>query len=258
VKNKKTILRELISMSRSLGRPEKRYAILGEGNTSARIDAETFFVKASGAQLGEADEGAFVEVKASVVLEALEHPEMSDDEVRRMLEQARVNTGDKARPSVETVLHAHLYNYEGINFVAHTHPTEVCKLLCSQRAEELTAGALFPDGIVACGPRPGFVPCVDPGVPLAVEVRRRVEDFADREGELPRVILLQNHGMIALGATAQTVEAITDTYVKIAEVILGACLAGGPRFLAPREVRRIHTRPDEAYRRRFITPGGDE
>ena len=73
VKNKKTILRELISMSRSLGRPEKRYAILGEGNTSARIDAETFFVKASGAQLGEADEGAFVEVKASVVLEALEH-----------------------------------------------------------------------------------------------------------------------------------------------------------------------------------------
>ena len=41
-------MRELVEMSRYLGDPGKGYAILGEGNTSARIDGDSFYVKASG------------------------------------------------------------------------------------------------------------------------------------------------------------------------------------------------------------------
>jgi hypothetical protein len=32
------ILRQLITLSNNLGRPELDYAIMGEGNTSARVD----------------------------------------------------------------------------------------------------------------------------------------------------------------------------------------------------------------------------
>jgi len=67
---------------------------------------------------------------------------------------------------------------------------------------------------------------------------------------VPKVILMQNHGLIALGRTAQQVENITAMAVKAARVLLGAYALGGPRFLTARDVARIHTRPDELYRRR--------
>ena len=38
----------LVEMTRFLGQPHLNYVIIGEGNTSFRADAETFWVKASG------------------------------------------------------------------------------------------------------------------------------------------------------------------------------------------------------------------
>ena len=42
----------LIKLSHDLGREDRAWAILGEGNASIRLDAETFLVKASGCNLG--------------------------------------------------------------------------------------------------------------------------------------------------------------------------------------------------------------
>ena len=42
------VLEQLVSLSNTLGQPEMDYAILGEGNTSARADEATFYVKCSG------------------------------------------------------------------------------------------------------------------------------------------------------------------------------------------------------------------
>jgi ribulose-5-phosphate 4-epimerase/fuculose-1-phosphate aldolase len=60
---------------------------------------------------------------------------------------------------------------------------------------------------------------------------------------------MQNHGLIALGRTAQEVEDITAMAVKAARVLLGTYVLGGPHLLTAENVVRIHTRPDEAYRR---------
>jgi ribulose-5-phosphate 4-epimerase/fuculose-1-phosphate aldolase len=61
---------------------------------------------------------------------------------------------------------------------------------------------------------------------------------------------MQNHGFIALGRTALEVENITAMYVKAARVLLGSYALGGPHFLSSTDVARIHTRPDELYRRK--------
>src|SRR5437762_12201145 len=44
-------LPRLLDLSHQLGREERRLAILGEGNTSTRVSADTFMVKASGSNL---------------------------------------------------------------------------------------------------------------------------------------------------------------------------------------------------------------
>jgi rhamnose utilization protein RhaD (predicted bifunctional aldolase and dehydrogenase) len=244
------ILAELVALSRTLGDPALDYAILGEGNSSARIDDETFWVKASGAEMRTIKAGGFVQVRFDGVLSMLESDGLGDAEVKARLEAARVDPNAQARPSVETVLHALALRLPGINFVGHTHPTAVNAILCSQKAEEAIAGRLFPDEIVYCGPAPVYIPYTDPGVPLARRVRDEIDRYLDEYRETPKVILMQNHGLIALGKTTSEVENITAMYVKTARVILGAYALGGLHFMSSEAVARIHTRPDEQYRRR--------
>ncbi len=64
---------------------------------------------------------------------------------------------------------------------------------------------MFPDEIVCCGGASVFVPYVDPGLPLAREIRDRTNAFIQQHGYIPRLILLQNHGIIAPGATPESV-----------------------------------------------------
>lgn len=236
-------------MSKNLGDPALDYAMLGEGNTSARADTGTFWVKASGAEMRTIEAGAFVRVHFDRVLALLESADLSDADVKAGLEAAKVDPATTVRPSVETVLHALALRLAGVNFVGHTHPTAVNALLCSQKAEEAIAGRLFPDEIVYCGPAPIYVPYTDPGVPLARKVRQAIDEYLDEYREAPKIILMQNHGLMALGKTASEVENSTAIYVKTARIILGTYALGGPHFMSPQAVARIHTRPDELYRR---------
>jgi rhamnose utilization protein RhaD (predicted bifunctional aldolase and dehydrogenase) len=245
------ILTQLVTMSNNLGDSALDYVILGGGNTSARADADTFWIKASGTELRTIDRAGFVRVHFNRVLALLDEGDLSDDAIREGLEAAKVDRAVTVRPSVETVLHALALQLEGVSFVGHTHPTAVNALLCSQKAEEATSGRLFPDHIVYCGPASAYVPYTDPGVPLARAVRDSIAQYIDAHYEIPKVILMQNHGLIALGRTAQEVEDITAMVVKAARVLIGTYALGGPHFLAAESVARIHTRPDEAYRRKL-------
>lgn len=249
------ILNDLVAMSRRLADPALDYVILGEGNTSAVVDANTFYVKASGVSLRDIGEQGFVRVRRAPILELLERESVTDDEVRDRMLAARVDTLSPIRPSVETLFHAYLLSLPGISYVGHTHPTPVNAILCSQKAQEAVSGRLFPDEIVCCGPAPCFVPYVDPGQPLSRAMRDCVEAYIDEHNTAPRVILMQNHGFIALGRSPEQVESATAMFVKTARVLLGTYALGGPNFLTPENVNRIYTRPDEKYREKQIGVG---
>ena len=247
--DKSEVLRELVRMSRSLGHPDKDCVILGEGNTSAKIDSDSFYVKVSGAYLADSSPQSFVEIRLSKVLDMLEGPDLTDDEIKQRLGAARINPSD-AWPSIETVFHAYLLTLPGVNFVGHTHPVAVNTILCSNAAWEIYQSRIFPDEIIYCGIRPAFMPYVDPGVKLARAIRQTVEDYIEAEQVVPKVILMQNHGFIALGSNAHEVEAITAMGVKTARVLAGAYQLGGIHYMTQDNINRIYTRPDEDYRRR--------
>ncbi|HUW11565.1 MAG TPA: class II aldolase/adducin family protein [Anaerolineae bacterium] len=250
--NSPDILQQLITMSRRLADPALDYVILAEGNTSAWADEETFWVKASGVNMPGIGAGGFVRVRFAPLLAMLDGPDLTDAEVKEHTAAAKVDPSDPRRPSVETVLHALALQLPGVRFVGHTHPTATNALTCSQDFDKAVSGRLFPDEIVYCGPSQAIVPWTDPGLPLARKVRDVINQHMDDHREVPKVILMQNHGLIALGQTVQDVENITAMAVKTARVLLGTAAFGGPHFLSPEAVRRIHTRPDEAYRRSLV------
>jgi rhamnose utilization protein RhaD (predicted bifunctional aldolase and dehydrogenase) len=245
-------MQQVIEMSNTLGSDAYDCAILGEGNTSVKIDQETFWVKASGTQLATIGADGFVKVRFATVLEAMQQESLGDANVKDVLLNATVDNPDRKMPSVETFLHAILLSHDNINFVGHTHPTAINSILCSQKAAEAYSGSLFPDQIVVLGAEPLFLPYTDPGLVLAKSLQTHVADYLKRVGQPPKTIYMQNHGFIALGATAKDVLKITRMAVKTAKILLGAYLMGGPNFFSDANVQRIETRPDEKYRRTVI------
>lgn len=246
------LLEELVGLSRSLGRPERDLVVLGEGNTSVRLDDDRFLVKASGTSLANAARESFVAMDFGRTLALLDLEDPSDDELTRALMAARSDGGGDLRPSIEAVMHALCLTEGGATFVGHTHPTSVNAVLCSDRAGALSAGAIFPDQVVVLGRHPLHVPYADVGLPLARAVRDGLREHLQRAGAVPKTVYLQNHGLVALGDLAGGVEGVTTMADKHARIVAGVLAAGEPVFLSAEQADSLDTRPDEEYRRRVL------
>jgi rhamnose utilization protein RhaD (predicted bifunctional aldolase and dehydrogenase) len=209
-------------------------------------------VKASGSNLATLSPLGVSECRFADLVPLLDRKAMSDAAIDEALFAARVDSQAK-KPSVEAIFHAYLLTLPGVNFVGHTHPIAVNQVLCSKHARTLAKRRLFPDEIVCCGVESVFVPYADPGLKLAQAIRAAVMAYIKRLSRAPRVILLENHGFIALGPTPEAVLAATLMGTKAAEIFVGAAAIGGtPRFLTPAQVVRIAGRPDEHYRQKAL------
>ena len=239
----------LIELSHDLGREDRGWAILGEGNTSIRLDAETFLVKASGCNLGTLTKDDLVACRTLPLVSFLDRRNVSDQEVDAALYGCRMDEHAK-KPSVETLFHAYLLSLPGVQFVGHTHAPAVNQILCSPRAKEFAQKRIFPDEVVCCGSESLYISYTDPGLKLARAIRSGTSAYYKRKRIFPRVIVLQNHGIITIGATAEAVLAAMMMAEKAASIWIGAAVLGGPRFMSKDQVHRIASRRDEEVRKR--------
>jgi rhamnose utilization protein RhaD (predicted bifunctional aldolase and dehydrogenase) len=240
---------ELVDLTRRLGDPDADLVVLAEGNTSVRLDADRFAVKASGTRMDAAAAGDFVVGELAELLAVLDDPDADQDTVTTLL------SAGSARASIETLVHVAALA-AGATWVAHTHPTAVVGLLAVAEAEELWSAPLFPDEAVVLG-EPVWVPYAAPGLALGRAAHAAIRERYERDGAPPRLVLLGNHGIVALGATATEVQTVTTMAVKAARV-RGVALAAGT--LAPldrKHARDLAGRPDEAARRAMLgrSPG---
>ncbi len=246
------MLHELVELTRTLGDPFRNLVIIGEGNTSLRQNADSFWVKASGQQMHNISETGFVSVKIAPILALLDHPPASRTEMEQRIQAAKTEAESPARPSIEVSFHAMLLQECQANCIAHTHPITVNKIMCSNRAEQFAQNRIFPDEVVVCGPQSVYVPYADPGLALAIEMRNAVRQYKQEFEENPKVILLGNHGLITLGRTPTEAWNITQMCVKAADIFYGACTIGEPVFMTQADIWHIYRRPDEIYRQNLF------
>jgi rhamnose utilization protein RhaD (predicted bifunctional aldolase and dehydrogenase) len=244
-------IQALLDLSHDLGGDRLRMAILGEGNTSLRLDAETFAVKASGSNLASLRSADLTTCRFDRLLPLLDAPAATDAEIDGVLFASRVSEADK-KPSIEALFHAYLLTLPGVQCVGHVHAIAVNQILCSPRAREFAERRACPDEVVMCGVESVFVPYAEPGLGLAQSIRREVQAFVRRTSRAPKVILLQNHGVIAVGPSAKAVLGTLLMSEKAAEIFVGAAALGGPVFLTAEQCERIAGRPDEHYRQKML------
>lgn len=273
---------ELVGLTRRLGDPAADLVVLAEGNTSTRLPDGTFAVKTSGARMDTAAAGDFVVVDPQELLEVMRPDAMrprakgpsttalrapgadgtagagggrrpTQDDVTEALAVRGTYEGPRVRASVETLVHLAALEYADATWVAHTHPTAVVGLLACAAAEELWSAPLFPDEAVVLG-RPAWVPYAAPGLELGRTVAESLIRYREAEGVPPRLVLLGNHGIVALGRTPAEVEAVTTMCVKAARIRSIALGAGGAAPLEAGHAAALAGRGDE--RERWTRLGG--
>ena len=244
-------IQSLLDLAHELGGERLRMAILGEGNVSLRLDDGTFTVKASGSNLASLRPTDLTACRFDRLLPLLDVRAAGDADVDAALFAARVDEADK-KPSIEALFHAFLLTLPDVGCVGHVHAVAVNQILCSPRAREFAERRTCPDEIVMCGVESAFVPYAEPGLALSQAIRREVHGYIRRTGRGPKVILLQNHGIIAVGPSPKAVLGALLMAEKAAEIFVGASALGGPVFLTAAQCERIAGRPDEHYRQKLL------
>ena len=249
--NASLVLEELISLAHELGREERQLVILGEGNLSADCGDGTFWVKASGSKMIDIDESGFSRVKFEKILQLSSMQNPSQEQIVIGLRDSLVDRGMK-QPSIETFLHAVCLHETDAKYIAHTHPTSVLSALCSQQGAEPFMGHLFPEPIPVCGERLAVVPYTDPGFNLSAAVLESLDNFKEKYHHSPKTLLMINHGLVALGETAQQALNVSLLMDKWARILLGTYTFGGPEFLTSEQVNRFADRLDESLRQQKL------
>ena len=186
----------------------------GGGNTSVKSeDGKRIWVKASGAALAEMDSSrGWAELDLRAVAGIIEDRRLRrcasavrERGVRQRLQEAVIGP-EGARPSVETSLHALLGRC-----VVHTHPVALNAILSSVDSEKVCA-RLLADVVKA----PLYVPYVNPGFTLALDVAARVEAYREEHGKAPQVVLLENHGLFVAADSPNAALRWTRKIVEVA------------------------------------------
>ena len=97
-----------------------------------------------------------------------------------------------------------------------------------------------------------LVPYAPPGARLLANVEKYVGAFVDEHGYFPKLVLLENHGIITASPYQKDCAAATLMCEKSADIFIGAKLLGGINFLPEEEVDHLENCPGRIqYRRRM-------
>lgn len=217
---------KLISLSKDVS----KYCVGMEGNISGKIDENSFLIKASGYSLSNLKPKGLVEF------------DLNGNQLSNF----------KERGSMELTFHTFLLSFDNINYVSHTHPTDTLKILCSSHSEDFANKRIFPDQVVFNGVKSCLVPYAKPGEELTELIKLHVNLFINNEGYFPKLMLLQNHGVIVCGASINECIIATDICEKAAKIFIGAIGLGNTHFLSDKEINDLIIDDKEIYRKNLL------
>lgn len=197
-------IKDLVKLSKYAG--ERFDYVQGAGgNTSVKLNDSLMLIKASGYILSELTEtSGFVSVdykKAKSILTNNEVLSIHDKHLRESkaasLTQSCTTEHFMGRPSIETLLHAVLDTY-----TLHTHPISVNHISTLKNWYE-KSNEIVPNTL--------NVTYATPGLELTLELLKGYENIENQE---VKVIILQNHGLIVSGKSA---EAVIDKHEEVCD-----------------------------------------
>jgi rhamnose utilization protein RhaD (predicted bifunctional aldolase and dehydrogenase) len=226
----------LVDLGRQIGTHPDKVVVLDEGFVAGKVDGH-MVISRPGARLGSLDRGDLIHFNPAPLLELLRA-----DQPRRVAEEEALLASrlqeDALMPSAEAYLVTDLFERCGSRMIVQVQPVGINQILASPRARQFADRRITLSEVFSCGLATTLVPYADPGTALAKEVRTKVNLWRDRARTDPKVILLQNNGIIVLGDSPEEIVENMEKMVRAAEVFIGASLLGGPQYLTVANIGR--------------------
>jgi rhamnose utilization protein RhaD (predicted bifunctional aldolase and dehydrogenase) len=204
-----------------------------EGACAVRSGTK-LFVSKRGAYFTALTAGDMVEMDLAGTAELILLENVSEEAL------AGVQGGATAlNPSLDAILFAYLFSLDETKYAVHLQPVEINQIIGSPRARQYAERRTVAYEVVSRGVSNLLVPYADPGVLLAREVKRKLALWRDRYKVMPRLIMIQNHGMIVLGHSQEEILRTAEMMIKSAQIFMGAAAMGGPAFLTPDNVLHL-------------------
>jgi rhamnose utilization protein RhaD (predicted bifunctional aldolase and dehydrogenase) len=226
---------ELIELAKALARHPARLTMWSEGSCASK-SGNAFAVSARGATLANLTDQKIAVLEQDKLLEVI-----ATDKVDEETLQAALTSSNDVAPSSDALAMAYLLSLGDFPLAAHTQPVEINQILSSPRARQFADRRISPEEVIACGAASVLVPYADPGLPLAREMKRKILLWKDRYKSAPRLVLIQNHGMVAVGNSTREILKTIEMSIKAAQIFIGAAVLGGPVFLTPGNVSQIES-----------------
>lgn len=181
------------------------------GNSSVKLDNGEMLIKASGFLLSDVNKNVgYSRVFTKQVVDIVKNREIINTNNKRqreslttqLLKESTIDKGN--RPSIETLLHSLLLKY-----TLHTHSIVVNMIVVRENWKE-TLSAIFKENEIA------LVAYKTPGIELALELDKELQSF----GEIPKIIFLQNHGLIVTSKEKQDIKKHTEYVLEKIESYL--------------------------------------
>jgi ribulose-5-phosphate 4-epimerase/fuculose-1-phosphate aldolase len=231
-----SLINETLALGHSLGNHPARLILAEEGSLASRITDTRIAVTRRGAHLAELAAGDLVHFDLARLSDVIAlEPVLPED-----LAGAQLHADYGAEVHEDLTLFACLLALDPTLRVAvHIHPVIVDQITASPRARQFADRRTVHNEVLALGSASLLVNYADPGIPLTREIQKKMILWRDRNKSVPRVILVQNHGVILLGSTSLGLLRSIDALLKYAELFAGASLLGGPVFLTPQAITQI-------------------
>jgi len=181
------------------------------GNSSVKLKNNEMLIKASGFLLSDLDKNnGYSRVNTKKIQNILSNQKIikniskfsRENLAKKLVNEATIDL--KNRPSIETLLHSTLYKY-----TLHTHPVVVNMILIQKEWRNLLL-SIFKDDKIAT------VSYKTPGIELALELNKEINNFK----KAPKIIFLQNHGLIISSDNADEIKFLTELVLEKIEVFL--------------------------------------
>ena len=202
----------------------QRHLAVGPGGNISVRDGDHMLISPSGFALDEVDEKDWVRVDI----------------------QTGCVVDPVGRPSSEVSMHRAIYEARpDVNAVVHAHPPVTIAVISSGYQE---IPFMFPDQVAIAGRTPSL-PYV---IPCSEELASAVVHALGQDAS---VLLLQNHGLITVGATLKQAYYRTEIVEDAARVFWMAKTIGEPRALTGEEADAILGLEAERYRQTLLAQG---
>jgi len=231
-----SLINETLALGHLLGKHPAPLILTGEGSLAARVTDTRIAVSRRGAHLAGLEAADLVHFDLAKLGEVIAmEPVLPEDIAGAQLHAA---FGVEAHEDI-TLFAVLLALDPALRVAAHIHPVIVDQITASPRARQFADRRTVHNEVLALGSASLLVNYTEPGLPLTREIQKKMILWRDRNKSVPRVILVQNHGVILLGADSASLLRTIDALLKYADLFAGASLLGGPVFLTPQAITQI-------------------